>query len=80
MRQEGLSLQAVRGRLGLAVQRGLRVRLRGGRGGLALRDAQGLQRRVRRGESLRVQSGALLDVGVRRRRRRGLGLPGGLGC
>lgn len=80
MRQERLGLQAVRGRLGLTVERRLRVRLRRGRGGLALRHAQRLQGWVRRWEPLRVQSRGLLYVRVRRGRRRGLGLARGLGC
>lgn len=80
MRQEGLGLQAVRGGLRLAVERRLRVGLRGGRGRLALSHAQGLQGRVRRRQSLRVQSGGLLDVRMRRWWRGGLGLAGGLGC
>ena len=80
MRQQGLCLQAVRGRLGLRVQRRLRVGLRGGWGGLALGCIQRLQGWVRRWQSLRVQSRGLLDVGMRRRRRGGLGLAGGLGC
>lgn len=73
--QQRLRLQAVRGGLGLAVQRGLR---RGGRG-LALGHTQGLQGRVRRWDSLRVQRGGLLDVRVGSRGSRGLGLARGLG-
>lgn len=80
MRQERLGLQAVRGGLRLAVERRLRVGLRGGRGRLALSHAQRLQGRVRRWQSLRVQSGGLLDVRMRRWRCGGLGLAGGLGC
>lgn len=71
--QQGLGGQAVRGRLRLAVQRGLR------RGRLALRHAQGLQGRVRGREALRVQRGGLLDVRVRAGGRGGLRLPRGLG-